>query len=570
MFKEFCQFYKPYKTILISVLLASCLEAGMDLIFPALVRRIMNVELPAKNTDELFFWLEMMLALYLVNFAVMYGMTYYGHFMSALIQNDMRRKLFSHMQYLSFRFYDNNKTGQLLNRIMSDIAEVSELSFKGPSDILICSITMTGTIIIMFYMNWRLAAVIAFLLIFKSVHTVYINRKMKAAFRASRQKSGELASHTEEALSGIRVMKAFATEPEELDRFMVASNAVLETRRKSFNILSYFHGSINFFTNFINILLMGIGGYFIAHDQMQLSDLVAFFLYVNLFMRPLLRLTVFTEMYQRAMAGYQRYHELVHEPLEIEDMPGAVEANDIQGEIEFKNVTFSYLEGKPIVQNLNLTIKPGEKVAFVGETGAGKTTIANMLLRFYEPEAGTIYLDGRDIRNYTQSSLRKNIGLVQQDVFLFSESVSFNIAYAKFSASEEEIASAARLAAANNFIEALPNGYATPIGERGVKLSGGQKQRIAIARAFLKNPPVLVLDEATSSLDTKTEKQIQGALDELAKKRTTIIIAHRLSTIINADKIVVLKDGKVVEQGKHDELMMLNGVYKKLYELSEA
>lgn len=569
MFREFCQFYKPYKTILFGVLFGSCVEACMDLVFPALVRRIMNVDLPSKNVDELFFWLGIMLAMYVVNAGIMYGVAYYGHLMSANIQNDMRRKLFNHMQHLSFRFYDNNKTGQLLNRIMSDIAEVSELSFKGPNDLFICSITMSGTIFMMFYMNWRLASIIAVLLIFKSFHTVYINRKMKSCFRESRKKSGELASHTEEALSGIRVMKAFATEPEELERFMKASNAVLHTRMRSFNILSYFHSSINFFTNFINVVLMGIGGYYISTNQMEISDLVAFFLYVNLFMRPLFRLTIFTEMYQQAMAGYQRYHELMHEPIEIDDMPGAVDVETVKGEIEFRNVTFSYLEGKPIVKNLNLTIKPGEKVAFVGETGAGKTTIANMMLRFYEPEEGTILLDGRDIRNYTQSSLRKNIGLVQQDVFLFSESVAFNIAYAKFDASKEEIVSAAKLAAADKFIDMLPNGYDTAIGERGVKLSGGQKQRIAIARAFLKNPPVLVLDEATSALDTKTEKQIQGALDELALKRTTLVIAHRLSTIINADKIVVLKDGVVAETGTHSELIALNGVYKKLYELSE-
>ena len=570
MLKEFLQFYKPYKYIFILVLVGSMIEAGMDLVFPALVRRVMEKEIPAKNMEGLFYWLAILLVLYIFNFAVMYAVNYYGHFMSAGIQNDMRRKLFDHLQHLSVIFFDNNKTGQLLNRIMSDISEVSELSFKGPNDFFLCSITMVGTIIMLFVMNVRLASIITVLLLFKTVHTVFINRKMKAAFRESRAVSGELASHTEEALSGIRVMKAFATEREELDRFMKASNQVLTTRMKSFNILSYFHGFINFFTSFINVVLMGVGGYYISINEMQLSDLVAFFLYVNLFMRPLFRLTMFTELYQQAMAGYNRYYELMHEPLEIEDMHGAIQVQRVKGEIEFRNVTFSYLEGRPIVKNFNLKISPGEKVAFVGETGAGKTTIANMMLRFYEPESGSILLDGRDIRNYTQESLRKNIGLVQQDVFLFSESVGFNISYAKFSASQEEIEAAARLAAADEFIQGLPEGYATCIGERGVKLSGGQKQRIAIARAFLKNPPVLVLDEATSALDTKTERQIQGALDQLAYKRTTLIIAHRLSTIINADKIVVLKGGEVVETGKHEELLALNGVYKKLYELSES
>ena len=317
------------------------------------------------------------------------------------------------------------------------------------------------------------------------------------------------------------------------------------------------------------MILLGCGALLIAADELTLSDFVAFLLYVNLFMKPLLRLTVFTEMYQRGMAGFARFHEIMSKPEEIKDVGDAIPCTNIKGEIVFENVTFGYLDGKNVLKNVNLRIAPGEKVAFVGTTGAGKTTIANLLLRFYEPQQGRVLLDGLDIQRYQQRSLREQIGLVQQDVFLFSDSVKFNIAYGKWNATETEIVEAAKNAAADEFIGRLPQGYATEIGERGVKLSGGQKQRIAIARVFLKNPPVLILDEATSALDTRTEKQIQGALDKLSQNRTTLIIAHRLSTIMNADRIVVLNNGEIAEIGKHEELLALNGIYKKLYELSE-
>ncbi|WP_418948632.1 ABC transporter ATP-binding protein [Phascolarctobacterium faecium] len=565
MIHNFLHYYKPYKSILYGVVIGSLVAALLDLVFPMLVRQILNEVLPQKNTDRLLHDTGILFILYLGNYGLLYLVNYYGHLMSAKIENDMRRDLFEHLQQMSFKYFDNAKTGQLLSRLTSDIAEIGELSFRGPNDIIVCCITMIGTIGILFWMNVYLGILIAVLLIAKTLHTVYVNKKMKAAFRENRVKSGEITARAEESLGGIRLVKAFAQEEYELARFMEKSLDFLETRRKSYKILAYFSGSVNFFTNITNLLILSCGGLLIAKDKLSLSDFVAFLLYVNLFMKPLLRLTVFTEMYQRGMAGFQRFYEIMEMKPEIINQKDTVVCKKIRGEIEFDNLVFGYSDQKKVIKGFNLKIAPGQTVAFVGETGAGKTTIASLLLRFYDPLSGRILVDGIDIRQYKQQELRRNIGIVQQDVFLFSDSVTHNIAYAKPEAEQSEVENAARLAAADKFIEELPNKYATEIGERGVKLSGGQKQRLAIARVFLKNPPIVILDEATSSLDNYTEKLIQESLDKLAENRTTLIIAHRMSTIKNADKIIVLNNGEVAEIGTHSTLMSGGGLYYNLY-----
>ena len=389
---------------------------------------------------------------------------------------------------------------------------------------------------------------------------------MKKAFRKNRAKTGELSARAEESLAGIRLSKAFAMENFEMDRFRKKSEELRNTRFASYKILAYFSGSINFFTNFINVVVLLAGSYMIANSHLSLSDFVAFLLYVNIFMRPVFRLTILTEMYQRGMAGFGRFQEIMHIEPAIKDLPNPIEMPEARGEIRFEDMSFGYDKKRIILNHLNFTIHAGETVAFVGETGAGKSTLDNLLLRFYEPTKGKIIFDGHDIKDYRQQDLRKQIGIVQQDVFLFGDTIGDNISNGKVGATEEEIKKAAKLAAADRFIAALPHGMHTKVGERGVKLSGGQKQRIAIARVFLKDPKVVIFDEATSSLDTQTERKIQQTLNSLSKGRTTIIIAHRLSTVRNADRIIVLDGGNIIEEGTHEALLNHKGKYFQLYE----
>lgn len=565
MLKGFWRYYSPYKKILALTLIGSVIASVTELFFPMLIRYIMNELLPQRDVALLLKAAGFMLTLYIATSVLNYAVMKKGRTIGALIEQDMRRDIFRHVQRMSFHFFDNQRVGQLVSRIVSDVGEIRELIFLGPNYLLVCIVFMLGTISILFYINWQLALIVNLLLLVKAYDSVTTNRRLKEAGRAARKEVGNLSAQTTESLNAIRLVQSFVNEELEDKRLAQVAARLLAAREESFGILSHSNTSMTFFSNITNLTIIVAGGVLITYGKMQFSDLVAFMLYVSIFVRPVLRLNALAEVYQKGVTSYQRFAELMQVQPEITDRPGAVDAGVLKGNISFENITFGYNGKQPVLQNFSLQIKAGESVAFVGTTGVGKSTLCSLLPRFYEPQAGRITIDGVDIREMTLASLRRNIGLVQQDIFLFADTVANNIAYGRPEAAEAEIEQAARLAEADRFVEQLPGKYATQLGERGVKLSGGQKQRLAIARVFLKNPPILILDEATSSLDNETERAIQGALNDLSQNRTTLVVAHRLATIRHVDRIIVLSKDGIAEQGSHEELMALQGEYYRLY-----
>ena len=569
--KELAGYYKPYLKVFFADLFFAILGAGTALVVPLLVRYITNDVIKMESSKAMKIIVAIgaiMLFLVLLEAFCNFFIAYYGHIMGARIEYDMRSEIFGHFQKLSFSFFDNQKVGQLMSRITNDLFEISELLHHGPEDIMISVIKIIGSFLILVQIDWKLTilsfAMIPFMVIYASV----FNRKMKKAFKKNRVKIAEINSQIEDNLSGIRVVKSFANEDMEMEKFLVGNDGFFNAKRNSYKYMGGFHAGLGAFTTLITILVLVGGAMFATTGEVNVSDLVTFVLYIGIFTEPVRKLINFSETFLNGYSGYERFREIMNIESDIKDKVGAKELKNVKGDIDFQEVSFRYgKENQMVLNKVNLSVPAGEYIALVGVSGVGKSTLCSLIPRFYEVTEGRICIDGQDIKDMELKSLRRQIGIVQQDVYLFVGDVKDNIRYGRPEATMEDIIEAAKNANAHEFIMSLPDGYDTDIGQRGVKLSGGQKQRLSIARVFLKNPPILIFDEATSSLDNESEKVVQESLEKLAKNRTTFVIAHRLSTIKNAEKILVLTEDGIAEQGSHEELLKKKGVYERLYNL---
>lgn len=572
--KRLAGYYKPYKGLFFSDLFFAILGAGITLVIPLIVRYITStiVHLPAETATGMIVKLGIfMIVLVLIEAFCNFYIAYYGHIMGASIERDMRNEIFSHYQKLSFAFYDNQKVGHLLSRITADLFDISELLHHGPEDLVISIIKFVGAFAILVFINVRLALAAFFFVPFLILYAIYFNKKMKKAFRENRARIADINTQIEDSLSGIRVVKSFANEKVEMKKFRQGNERFVNSKKLSYKYMGTYNSGMGAFTTLITISVLLTGAFYLTKGAMPVEDLVTVLLYISNFTDPVKKLITFTEQFQNGYSGYSRFLEIMAVAPDIQDAPEAKEVNDVKGAIDFENVSFAY-EGtqEKVLSHVHLKVKAGEYVALVGSSGAGKTTLCSLIPRFYDVTEGSVLLDGEDIRNLKLQSLRNQIGIVQQDVYLFAGTVMENIRYGKPDATDEEVIRAAKAANAHEFITELEQGYDTDIGQRGVKLSGGQKQRLSIARVFLKNPPILIFDEATSALDNESEKIVQQSLENLAKDRTTFVIAHRLSTIRKAQRILVLTEDGIAEEGTHEELMKKEGIYSSLYQLSFA
>ncbi|RCW74935.1 ABC transporter ATP-binding protein [Saliterribacillus persicus] len=567
MLKTFFSYYKPHKRLFIIDFSSAIFVAILELAFPLAVQWFIDSLLPKQNWDLIVTVSILLLAVYILSTFLQYIVSYLGHKLGINIETDMRQELFVHVQKQSFRFFDNTKTGHIMSRITNDLFDIGELAHHGPEDAFISVMTFFGAFWIMFVINPTLALIALVMVPLLIILVTYCNIAMNKAWHNMYSKIADVNARVEDAVSGVRVVQSFTNEKFEINRFKKDNGLFRLAKIGAYRVMSFTHSSIYMMTRLLTLLVLVVGAWLTFNDELQYGELVAFILYTNVLIKPIDKISALLELYPKGMAGFRRFRELIAQAPDIVNRPNAITVNKLHGNIQFQNVDFSYDKNKEVLENINLVVNPGETVAFVGPSGAGKTTICSLIPRFYDVTGGAITIDDIDIRDMTKESLRSQIGIVQQDVFLFTGSIRENIAYGKNDASDAEIREAARKAHLDDVIDSLPNGYHTQIGERGLKLSGGQKQRLAIARTFLKNPPILILDEATSALDTETEKIIQKSLHDLAENRTTLVIAHRLATIRDADRVVVVTNDGIVEEGTYEELLAKNGIFRNLHDI---
>ena len=564
LLRIFLSYFRPHRKLFAMDMFCAMLVAVVDLAFPLVSRTAMNDLLPHEAYGAFFAVMGAMAVAYLIRAVLYYIICYWGHTFGIRVEADIRRDLFSHMQTLGYEFYDRNRTGQLMSRLTSDLFEITELAHHGPEDLIISALTIVGALVVMFTIEWRLALVICVILPILLVVVISRRRKMSAVSKGVKSRTAAINAEIESSLSGIRTAKAFANEAVEFGKFNEANERFKVSKREFHREMGIFSGSLEFFMSILSVAVIAVGGALIMDGSMEMIDLLTFSLYISTFISPVRKLINFAEMFANGFAGLSRFAELMRTEPSLRDAPDAQELKNVRGEIEVRDVSFAYDNDLDVLEDVSLRVQPGETIAIVGPSGGGKSTLCRLIPRFYDVTAGAITIDGHDVRSVTQRSLHQAIGVVQQEVFLFADTIGNNIRYGRPEATMEEVVAAAKRAEIYDDIMAMPDGFDTYVGERGTLLSGGQKQRVSIARIFLKNPPILILDEATSALDSVTEAKIQSALDALAVGRTTLIIAHRLSTIRSASRIIVISDGRICEQGTHDELMRRGGLYAGL------
>ena len=570
LLKKFIGYYKPYKKIFFFDLFCAAVISMIDLIYPQILRQGANtifVQEKSVILRVLPLLAACLLIMYIIQALCKYYVNCQGHVMGAMMERDMRRELFEHYEKLSFSYYDNNNSGQMMSRLVSDLFDISEFAHHGPENLFISLIKIIGSFVFLTVINWRLAIPLFVIVIVMVIFSSIQSKKMHATFLDNRKKIGDINARLQDTLSGIRVVQSFANEEIEKKKFAVSNENFLVSKKENYRCMGSFSAWNIFFQGLMYLTVLVFGGYLISQDKMEPADLAMYALYIGIFVSPIQILVELTEMIQKGLSGFRRFSAIMETEPDIEDAEDARELTNVKGNVNYDHVTFRYNDDEPVLSDVSFSIPAGRSIALVGPSGGGKTTICSLLPRFYELTGGKITIDGKDIKDFTLQSLRKNIGIVQQDVYLFCGTVRENIAYGKPDASDEEIIEAAKNANIHDFIMSLPDGYDTFVGERGTRLSGGQKQRISIARVFLKNPPILILDEATSALDNESERHIQKSLEELSKNRTTITIAHRLSTIRGADEIIVITENGIAERGSHDELMKIDGIYAKYYRM---